>query len=63
MNNINLVSNRELDLQKKGGVNCDVLLLSATPIPRTMMMSIYGDMDTSKLEEKPLHRQKNFNFK
>jgi ATP-dependent DNA helicase RecG len=43
---------------KKGGVNCDVLLLSATPIPRTMMMSIYGDMDTSKLEEKPLHRQK-----
>jgi ATP-dependent DNA helicase RecG len=43
---------------KKGGVNCDVLLLSATPIPRTMMMSIYGDMDSSKLEEKPLHRQK-----
>ena len=43
---------------KKGGVNCDVLLMSATPIPRTMMMSIYGDMDTSKLEEKPMHRQK-----
>ena len=43
---------------KKGGVNCDVLLLSATPIPRTMMMSIYGDMDSSKLEEKPVHRQK-----
>ena len=43
---------------KKGGVNCDVLLMSATPIPRTMMMSIYGDMDTSKIEEKPMHRQK-----
>ena len=43
---------------KKGGVNCDVLLLSATPIPRTMMMSIYGDMDSSKLSEKPKHRQK-----
>jgi ATP-dependent DNA helicase RecG len=43
---------------KKGGVNCDVLLMSATPIPRTMMMSIYGDMDTSRLEEKPAHRQK-----
>ena len=43
---------------RKGGVNCDVLLLSATPIPRTMMMSIYGDMDSSKLEEKPLNRQK-----
>ena len=43
---------------KKGGVNCDVLLMSATPIPRTMMMSIYGDMDTSRLEEKPMHRKK-----
>ena len=43
---------------RKGGVNCDVLLLSATPIPRTMMMSIYGDMDSSKLEEKPMNRQK-----
>ena len=27
------------DLAKKGGKNCDVLLMSATPIPRTMMMS------------------------
>ena len=32
--------------------------MSATPIPRTMMMSIYGDMDTSKLTEKPLERKK-----
>jgi len=43
---------------KKGGANCDVLLMSATPIPRTMMLSIYGDMDISRLEEKPAHRQK-----
>ena len=42
----------------KGGTNCDVLLMSATPIPRTMMMSIYGDMDISRLEEKPTNRQK-----
>jgi ATP-dependent DNA helicase RecG len=49
---------QRIKFAKKGGVNCDVLLLSATPIPRTMMMSIYGDMDSSKLEEKPLHRQK-----
>ena len=27
------------DLALKGGTNCDVLLMSATPIPRTMMMS------------------------
>tara|TARA_Y100000817_G_scaffold299009_1_gene276722 strand:+ start:1529 stop:3580 length:2052 start_codon:yes stop_codon:yes gene_type:complete len=46
------------DLAKKGGNNCDVLLMSATPIPRTMMMSLYGDMDISKITEKPSHRSK-----
>ena len=49
---------QRIKFAKKGGINCDVLLMSATPIPRTMMMSIYGDMDTSKLEEKPMNRQK-----
>ena len=46
------------DLANKGGDNCDVLLMSATPIPRTMMMSLYGDMDVSKITEKPEHRKK-----
>jgi ATP-dependent DNA helicase RecG len=46
------------DLAIKGGNNCDVLLMSATPIPRTMMMSLYGDMDVSKINEKPLQRKK-----
>ena len=45
------------ELAKKGGDNCDVLLMSATPIPRTMMMSIYGDMDVSKIFEKPAKRK------
>ena len=49
---------QRINFAKKGGSNCDVLLMSATPIPRTMMMSIYGDMDTSKLMEKPIQRKK-----
>ena len=46
------------DLAEKGGKNCDVLLMSATPIPRTMMMSLYGDMDISKIVDKPASRKK-----
>jgi ATP-dependent DNA helicase RecG len=48
---------QRIDLAKKGGDECDVLLMSATPIPRTMIMSIYGDMDISKITEKPAKRK------
>ena len=49
---------QRINFAKKGGTSCDILLMSATPIPRTMMMSIYGDMDTSRLMEKPIQRKK-----
>ena len=47
---------QRMSLAEKGGRNCDVLLMSATPIPRTMMLTIYGDMDVSKLIERPKSR-------
>ena len=49
--------NQRKKLSDKGGNNCDVLLMSATPIPRTLTMTIYGDMDLSIIREKPKLRK------
>ncbi len=49
--------NQRKMLSDKGGDNCDVLLMSATPIPRTLTMTIYGDMDLSIIKEKPKSRK------
>ena len=49
--------NQRKKLSDKGGNNCDVLLMTATPIPRTLTMTIYGDMDLSIIREKPKSRK------
>jgi ATP-dependent DNA helicase RecG len=45
-----------LTLTNKGSA-VDVLVLSATPIPRTLVLTYFGDMDISELREKPAGRQ------
>ena len=47
---------QRLALTEKGR-DADTLLMSATPIPRTLMMTAYGDLDVSRLTEKPPGRQ------
>ena len=47
---------QRLSLSDKGVVP-DVLVMTATPIPRTLTLSLFGDMDVSRLDEKPPGRK------
>lgn len=42
---------------KAAGARANLLVMTATPIPRTLTMTAYGDMDVSRLDEKPPGRQ------
>ncbi len=51
------VAQRALLAEKNAAQGPDVLLLSATPIPRTLALALYGDLDVSRLGEMPPGRK------
>ena len=48
--------NQRKALKEKGEL-VDFMVMSATPIPRTLAMTVYGDMDISTIKTKPMHRK------
>ena len=56
MSNIDL-SVKQRTLLSDKGKNVDILVMTATPIPRTLAMTVYGDLSSSVLHEKPAGRK------
>ncbi|MBO8129451.1 MAG: ATP-dependent DNA helicase RecG [Peptococcaceae bacterium] len=48
---------RQRALLQEKGVQCDLLVMTATPIPRTLALTVYGDLDVSEIDEMPPGRR------
>ncbi len=51
------VAQRLMLQEKARSGDADILVMTATPIPRTLLLSVHGDLDVSKLTEKPAGRK------